>query len=45
MAKIINSKSLYKISGSITLDKNDTAYIYIYIFNILVVTKRKFRVL
>lgn len=43
MAKIINSKSLYKISGSITLDKNGTAYIYI--FNILVVTKRKFRVL
>lgn len=28
MAKIINSKSLYKISGSITLDKNNTAYKY-----------------
>lgn len=43
MAKIINSKSLYKISGSIMLDKNGTAYIYI--FDIFVVTKRKFRVL
>lgn len=35
MAKIINSKSLYKNSGSITLDKNGTAYIYIYLTYLL----------